>query len=188
MKEHLWCAPEIIRGPYQQRGSLHFILRKQREVQDNMVRVIMQPTADHKRYDDSHKWMTSVLGDKVRKMPRMFQQNSNFFLSSQPSTIQALYYHLLFYCLYAILCSPFSWKFVSRIHHKQLKSIGLETSSRAEFLDAELTTPREIKYQCMNGQFVSRNASALCFFSILGYIVLYSLLWKLYFLQPIIYL
>ena len=120
--------------------------------------------------------MTSVLGDKVRKMPRMFQQNSNFFLSSQPSTIQALYYHLLFYCLYAILCSPFSWKFVSRIHHKQLKSIGLETSSRAEFLDAELTTPREIKYQCMNGQFVSRNASALCFFSILGYIVLYSLL------------
>ena len=55
MKEYVWCAPEIIRGPYQQRGSLHFILRKQREVQDNMVHVIMQPTADHKRYDDSHK-------------------------------------------------------------------------------------------------------------------------------------
>ena len=79
MKEYLWCAPEIIRGPYQQRGSLHFILRKQREVQDNMVHVIMQPTADHKRYDDSHKWMTSVLGDKVRKMSRMFQHNSDFF-------------------------------------------------------------------------------------------------------------
>ena len=45
-----------------------------------------------------------------------------------------------FSCLYVILCSPFSWKFSSRIHHRQLKSTGLETSSRAEFLDAELTT------------------------------------------------
>ena len=123
--------------------------------------------------------MTSVLGDKVRKMSSMFQHNSNFFLSSQPSTIQALYYHLLFSCLYAILCSPFSWKFASRIHHKQLKSTGLETSSRAEFLDAELTTSREIKYQCMDGwmdNLLVGMHQRFVFFSILGYIVLYSLL------------
>ena len=36
-----------------------------------------------------------------------------------------------FSCLYVILCSPFSSRFPSRIHHKRLKSTGLETSSRA---------------------------------------------------------
>ena len=70
-----------------------------------------------------------------------------FFFSSQ------LYIIIFcFSCLYVILCSPFLWRFPSRIHHKQLKSTGLETSFRADVLDAELTTSREIICRCMDGQ------------------------------------
>lgn len=65
MKEYLWCTPEIMGDPYQQRGNSQFIFLKLREVQDNVVHVIIQHTADHKRYDDSRKCMTSVLGDKA---------------------------------------------------------------------------------------------------------------------------
>ena len=85
MKEYLWCTPEIMGDPYQQRGNSQFIFLKLREVQDNVVHVIIQHTVDHKRYDDSRKCMTSVLGDKVRKISRMFQYNSKtifFYLHS----------------------------------------------------------------------------------------------------------
>ena len=181
MKEYLWCAPEIIRGPYQQRGSLHFILRKQREVQDNMVHVIMQPTADHKRYDDSHKWMTSVLGDKVRKMSSMFQHNSNFFLSSQPSTIQALYYHLLFFLS---VCDIVFTIFMEVSVSDSSQSIE-EYWTRNEFpsrVPRRWTDYIKGNYMQMHGwTIVYRNTLALWSFSILSYIVLYSLLWKLYF-------
>ena len=92
------------------------------------------------------------LGDKVRKMSRILRHNSNFFFlhSLQPFKLYIII--CCFSCLYVILCSPFSWRFPSRIHHNQLKSTGLETSSRAEFLDAELTTSREIICRCMDGQ------------------------------------
>ena len=54
-------------------------------------------TADHKRDGDSRKRMTSVLGDKVsKKCPVCFSTTQKlFYLSLLPSTIQAVYYHLL---------------------------------------------------------------------------------------------
>ena len=80
MKEYVWCTPEIIRELHQSRGNLQFIFLKLREVLDNMVLIIIH-TADHKPDDDSHKCMTSALGDKLRKMSRMFQYNSKIILS-----------------------------------------------------------------------------------------------------------
>ena len=95
MKEYVWCTPDMIREPYQQRGMLMFIFLKLREVQDNVVHVIIQHTTDHKRDGDSRKYKTSALGDKVRQISPMFQFYSKiFFLSSPPSNIQAVYHHL----------------------------------------------------------------------------------------------
>ena len=73
MKEHAGCTSEIIREAYQYRGTLQFIFLKQREIQDNVVHVIIQHTADHKRDGDSHKYTTSALGDKVTQTSPMFQ-------------------------------------------------------------------------------------------------------------------
>ena len=52
---------------------LQFIFLKLREVQENVVHVIIQHTTDHKRDGDSRKYMTSALGDKVRQIFPMFQ-------------------------------------------------------------------------------------------------------------------
>ena len=72
MKEYAGCTPEIIREAYQYRGTLQFIFLKLREVQYNLVHVIIQHTADHKRDGDSRKYMTSALGDKVRQISPTF--------------------------------------------------------------------------------------------------------------------
>ena len=50
--------------------------------------------------------------------------------------LQSFKLYIIICCLCwldVILCSPFSRKFPSRIHHRQLKSTGLETSSRSSF-------------------------------------------------------
>ena len=63
-----------------------------------------------------------------------------FFLSSQPSTIQALYYHLLFFLSVCdIVFTIFMEVFVSN-SSQAIEEYWTRTSSRAEFLDAELTT------------------------------------------------
>ena len=72
MKEYAGCTPEIIREAYQYRGTLQFIFLKLREVQYNLVHVIIQHTAYHKRDGDSRKYMTSALGDKVRQISPTF--------------------------------------------------------------------------------------------------------------------
>ena len=58
---------------------LQFIFLKLREVQENVVHVIIQHTTDHKRDGDSRKYMTSALGDKVRQISPMFQFYSKIF-------------------------------------------------------------------------------------------------------------
>ena len=79
MKEHAGCTSEIIREAYQYRGTLQFIFLKQREIQDNVVHVIIQHTANHKRDGDSRKYMTNALGDKVRQISPMFQFYAKIF-------------------------------------------------------------------------------------------------------------
>ena len=95
MKECVWCTPDMIREPYQQREMLQFIFLKLREVQDNVVHVIIQHTTDHKRDGDSRKYMTSALGDKVRQIFPMFQFYTKIiFLPLPPSNIPAVNHHL----------------------------------------------------------------------------------------------
>ena len=96
MKEYAGCTPEIIREAYQYRGTLQFIFLKLREVQYNLVHVIIQHTAYHKRDGDSRKYMTSALGDKVRQIFPMFQFYTKIiiFLPLPPSNIPAVNHHL----------------------------------------------------------------------------------------------
>ena len=68
MKKLVCCTPKRIREPPQKRGNEQFLFLELRKVQDNVVNVTVQPTADYKRYDDSHKCMTNVLGSNVRKI------------------------------------------------------------------------------------------------------------------------
>ena len=85
----------MIREPYQQREMIQFIFLKLREVQDNVVHVIIQHTTDHKRDGDSRKYMTSALGDKVRQIFPMFQFYTKIiFLPLPPSNIPAVNHHL----------------------------------------------------------------------------------------------
>ena len=115
MKEYVWCTPEIIREP-QQRGNLQFT-----------VHVVVQHTADHKRDDDSRKCMMNVLGDKVSKsVPCVSVQFENYFFC--PYRLQPFKLDIIIFCLSwldVILCSPFSRKFSSRIHLRQLTSLLL---------------------------------------------------------------
>ena len=117
MIEHAGCTSEIIREAYQYRGTLQFIFLKQREIQDNVVHVIIQHTANHKRDGDSRKYMTNALGDKVRQISPMFQFYAKiFFLLLPPSNIQAVYHHLFsFLTWYDIVLTIFTEVFVANL-------------------------------------------------------------------------
>ena len=87
---------------------LQFIFLKLREVQENVVHVIIQHTTDHKRDGDSRKYMTSALGDKVRQISPMFQFYSKFFFvftafkhSSFISSF-VFFLDLIWYCVHHI--------------------------------------------------------------------------------------
>ena len=69
-----------------------------------------------------------------QKMSRMFQFNSKIIFFC-PYRLQPFKLDIIIFCLSwldVILCSPFSRKFSSRIHHRQLNSTGLETNSRVK--------------------------------------------------------
>ena len=104
-----------------------------------------------------------------------------FFFSSQPSTIQALYYHLLFFLS---VCDIVFTIFMEVSVSDSSQSIE-EYWTRNEFpsrVPRRWTDYIKGNYMQMHGwTIVYRNTLALWSFSILSYIVLYSLLWKLYF-------
>ena len=79
-------------------------------------------------HDERFGWQSK------QKMSRMFQYNSKIIFFC-PYCLQPFKLDIIICCLCwldVILCSPFSRKFSSRIHHRQLKSTGLETNSRVK--------------------------------------------------------
>ena len=79
-------------------------------------------------HDERFGWQSK------QKMSRMFQYNSKIIFFC-PYCLQPFKLYIIICCLCwldVILCSPFSRKFSSRIHHRQLKSTGLETNSRVK--------------------------------------------------------
>ena len=68
---HVVYARDNQRALPVERGPTVYFPQAERS-EDNMVPVIIQHTVNHKRDSDSHKCMTSALGDKVRKMSVYF--------------------------------------------------------------------------------------------------------------------
>ena len=79
-------------------------------------------------HDERFGWQSK------QKVSRVFQYNSKIILFC-PHRLQPFKLDITIFCLSwldVILCSPFSRKFSSRIHLRQLKSTGLETNSRVK--------------------------------------------------------
>ena len=159
MKEYLWCTPEITRDPYQQRGNSQFIFLKLREVQGNVVHVIIQHTADHKRYDDSRKCTTSVLGDKVsKKCPVCFSTTRKpfFFIFTAFNHSSCILYFLSFLTWCDIVLTKFTGVSVSyssqaveehwmKNEFPSGKTIALATTQGLNILTEQAVT-KNVKY------------------------------------------
>ena len=81
-------------------------------------------------HDERFGWQTT------KNVPHVSVQLKIIIISFHLHRLQSFKLYIIICCLCwldVILCSPFSRKFPSRIHHRQLKSTGLETSSRSSF-------------------------------------------------------
>ena len=75
-----------------------------------------------------------------------------FFFSSQPSTIQALYYHLLFFLSVCDIVFTIFMEVSVSDSSQSIEEYWTRNEFPSRVLDAELTTSREIICRCMDGQ------------------------------------